>query len=58
MNGANDILKMALSIMEKTISPVTLSAWFDDAEVVSLAGDRLILRASGQFKKKSSKTAF
>ena len=51
MNGANDILKMALSIMEKTISPVTLSAWFDDAEVVSLAGDRLILRASGQFKK-------
>lgn len=51
MNGANDILKMALSIMEKTISPVTLSAWFDDAEVVSLAGDRLVLRASGQFKK-------
>lgn len=51
MNGPNDILKMALSIMEKTISPVTLSAWFDDAEVVSLAGDRLTLRASGQFKK-------
>lgn len=51
MNGPNDILKMALSIMEKTISPVTLSAWFDDAEVVLLAGDRLTLRASGQFKK-------
>ena len=51
MNGPNDILKMALSYMEKTISPVTLSAWFDDAEVVSLVGDRLTIRASGQFKK-------
>ena len=51
MNGPNDILKMALSYMEKTINPVSLSAWFDDAEVVSLAGDRLVLRASGQFKK-------
>lgn len=51
MNGPNDILKMALSYMEKSINPVTLSAWFDDAEVVSLSGDRLTIRASGQFKK-------
>ena len=51
MNGPNDILKMALTHMERTISPVTLSAWFDDAEVVSLNGDKLILRASGQFKR-------
>ena len=51
MNGPNDILKMALTHMERTISPVTLSAWFDDAEVVSLNGDKLIIRASGQFKK-------
>ena len=51
MNGPNDILKMALIHMERTISPVTLSAWFDDAEVVSLNGDKLIIRASGQFKK-------
>lgn len=51
MNGPNDILKMALTQMERTISPVTLSAWFDDAEVVSLNGDQLIIRASGQFKK-------
>ena len=49
MNGPNDILKMALSYMEKTINPVTLSAWFDDAEVVSFAGDRLTVRASGRF---------
>lgn len=51
MNGPNDILKMALSYMEKTINPVSLSAWFDDAEVVSLSGDRLTIRAAGQFKK-------
>ena len=51
MNGPNDILKMALTHMERTISPVILSAWFDDAEVVSLNGDKLIIRASGQFKK-------
>lgn len=51
MNGPNDILKMALTHMERTISPVTLSAWFDDAEVVSLNGDKLVIRASGQFKK-------
>ncbi len=58
MNGPNDILKMALSYMEKTINPVTLSAWFDDAEVVSLAGDRLVLRANGQFKKEIIESRF
>ena len=58
MNGPNDILKMALSYMEKTISPVTLSAWFDDAEVVTLSGDRLVIRASGQFKKEIIESRF
>ena len=58
MNGPNDIFKMALSYMEKTINPVTLSAWFDDAEVVSFAGDRLTLRASGQFKKEIIESRF
>lgn len=36
MNSNNDLLKMALSRMEGSFSPVTLSAWFDDAEAVSL----------------------
>ena len=58
MNGPNDVLKMALSHMEKTISPVTLSAWFDDTEVVSLTGDQITLRASGQFKKEIIESRF
>lgn len=51
MNGLNDILKMAITKMEQTINPVTLSAWFDDAEVISLNGDHLVIKASKLFKK-------
>ena len=51
------ILDMALKQMEQTINPVTLTAWFDDAQVVSLSGDRLVLHVTNDFKKKLSKTA-
>lgn len=54
MNSNNDLLKMALSRMEGSFSPVTLSAWFDDAEAVSLEGTSFVLRAANQFKKRSS----
>ena len=51
MNSNNDLLKMALSRMEGSFSQVTLSAWFDDAEAVSLEGTSFVLRAANQFKK-------
>lgn len=47
----NEILNMALGLMQKNISPVTLSAWFDDAEVVSFQDDKLVLHTSNDFKK-------
>ena len=58
MNSNNDLLKMALSRMEGTFSPVTLSAWFDDAEAISLDGTRFVLRAANQFKKEIIESRF
>ena len=52
MNSNNDLLKMALSRMEGSFSPVTLSAWFDDAEAVSLEGTSCALPTNS--KKRSS----
>ena len=49
---------MALSRMEGTFSPVTLSAWFDDAEAISLDGTRFVLRAANQFKKEIIESRF
>ena len=58
MNSNNDLLKMALSRMEGTFSPVTLSAWFDDAEAISLDGTSFVLRAANQFKKEIIESRF
>ena len=49
---------MALSRMEGSFSPVTLSAWFDDAEAVSLEGTSFVLRAANQFKKEIIESRF
>ncbi len=45
------ILDMALKQMEQTINPVTLTAWFDDAEVAAFEGSRLTLHVPNEFKK-------
>ena len=58
MNSNNDLLKMALSRMEGSFSQVTLSAWFDDAEAVSLEGTSFVLRAANQFKKEIIESRF
>ena len=49
---------MALSRMEGYFSPVTLSAWFDDAEAVCLDGSNFTLRAANQFKKEIIESRF
>ena len=48
---ANNILEMALERLERDFPPSSLSAWFDDATVVSFADNRLILHSPVQFKK-------
>lgn len=48
---ANNILEMALEILQKTYPPSSLSAWFDDVTVVSFSDNRLILHSPVQFKK-------
>lgn len=45
------ILDMALKQMEQTINPVTLTAWFDDAEVAFFEGSQLTLHVPNEFKK-------
>ena len=40
-----------LSHMEERLSPVTVSAWFDDAEVVELTEDHLILYSPSDFRR-------
>ena len=48
---ANNILEMALERLERDFPPSSLSAWFDDATVVSFTDNRLILHSPVQFKK-------
>ena len=52
------ILEMALKQMEQTINPVTLTAWFDDAEVVSFEASRLTLHVPNDFKKEIIESRF
>lgn len=42
---ANNILEMALERLERDFPPSSLSAWFDDATVVSFTDNRLILHS-------------
>lgn len=46
-----EILQMALKQMERTINPVTLTVWFEDAEVVLFENSHLTLHVPNQFKK-------
>src|SRR5699024_11108448 len=48
---ANNILEMALERLERDFPPSSLSAWFDDATVVSFTDNRLVLHSPVQFKK-------
>ena len=48
---ANNILEMALERLERDFPPSSLSAWFDDATVVSFTDNRLILHSPVEFKK-------
>ena len=52
------ILDMALKQMEQTINPVTLTAWFDDAQVVSFSGNLLVLHVPNDFKKEIIENRF
>lgn len=47
---ANNILEMALTLLERDFPPSSLSAWFDDVTVVSFGEGRLILHSPVQFK--------
>ena len=40
-----------LSHMEERLTPITVSAWFDDAEVVELTEDQLILYSPSDFRR-------
>ena len=40
-----------LNYLEETLTPTTISAWFDDAEVVELNEDYLILYAPDEFRR-------
>lgn len=48
---ANNILDMALELLQRDFPPSSLSAWFDDVTVVSFSDNRLILHSPVQFKK-------
>lgn len=60
MSSQNDILEMALTQMQKTqnISPVSLTAWFDDVTVVSFASEVLTLHSPSDFKREIIENRF
>lgn len=51
MNTPVDIWKMTLKLLEKSIQPVTLAAWFDDVTAVDFKQNRLTLHTPAEFKK-------
>ena len=40
-----------INYLEERLSPVTVSAWFDDAEVVELNEEQLILYSASDFRR-------
>ena len=46
-----DIWKIVLNLLEKTLQPVTLDAWFDDLTAVEFKNDTLLLHTPDKFKK-------
>ena len=53
MNSAAAVWAKVLSIMSEDLgmSATTISTWFDDANAVSLTGDKLVLVTPAKFKK-------
>ncbi|MEG2377848.1 MAG: hypothetical protein RSC43_05770 [Clostridia bacterium] len=53
MNSAADVWALVLNILEKQLgmSTTTIATWFDDANAVSLSGDKLVLVTPAKFKK-------
>ena len=51
MNSAQEIWDRVLKLMGETMTPTTLSAWFDEAEPIALEKDRFILCVPGYFKR-------
>ena len=57
---ANNILEMALERLEQEniLLPSTISAWFDDATVVSFSDNRLVIHSPNDFKKDTIEKRF
>ena len=51
MNSAQEIWDRVLKLMGETMTPTTLSAWFDEAEPIALEKDRFILCVPAPFKR-------
>ncbi len=51
MTVPEDLWKKILTLMERQLTPTTISAWFDDAEPVSLEDDRFVLCTPVEFKR-------
>lgn len=45
-----------LTYMEQYLGEITVSAWFDDAEVVSLTDDELIIYSPSEFRRERIRT--
>ena len=51
MYSSNYVWAKVLSYLEERLTAVTVSAWFDDAEVVELTEDQLIIYTSSDFRR-------
>ena len=51
MNSASEIWTRVLALMEVELTTTTLNTWFDDAEVIALEEDRLVLYTPSNFKR-------
>lgn len=51
MNSNQDLLRMVLSQLEESFSASSVSAWLDDAALVSIEGNEFVLCTRNDFKK-------
>ena len=58
LSTAQEVWNMTLKLLEETLHPVMMSAWFDKISAVSFQGNQMVLRAPEEFTKSIVESRF
>ena len=51
MLSALELWKKVISVLERDITPITITTWFEDSSAVDISGDCLYIYTPNEFKK-------